>query len=321
MATKSGKTYKPYTHVAESNADLVKKVLGRNLQANPADLLDLLDAVGYYRLKGYLIPFYQKGIEVFRPNVKLQDVLTVYNFDRYLREVTLVAIARLEVAMRARIIKAICSMNKDPLSYIKPTTLSKLKPIDHAKLLTRISGSVHQSKNEPFLRYAKEVYGFEDLPPIWTMMEVMSFGAMMDVFKGLPDVLQTGIANEFHVRPTVLRSWLAIIQKARNVCAHHGRLWNRRIQNTLTTLLGGDARLIPLHDCLITQVDPSAKDKTSVVGVKIFSILSIILYCLQIVRPQSSWKSKCLKVLLSANAFIEKGMGFPSNWQTLALWK
>ena len=96
-----------YTHTAESNADLVKKILGRNLQADPAELLALLESVGYYRLKGYLIPFYLPKTEVFAPSTTLNDITNVYMFDRHLREMALDAIARLEVALRpVRLVRA-----------------------------------------------------------------------------------------------------------------------------------------------------------------------------------------------------------------------
>ena len=312
MAT-AGKTYKPYTHVAESNADLVKKVMGRNLNANQNDLLAFIEAVGYYRLKGYLVPFYQPGTEVFKAGVNFADIQTVYKFDRYLREMTMNAIARLEVGMRARIIKVICESYSNPSEYHKPHVFPKLTVLEHAQLLERIAKSVHQSKNEPFLRYARHVYGFEDLPPIWTMMEVVSFGTMMDIFKGLSEADQQKVADEFHVRPAVLHSWFALIQRVRNVCAHHGRLWNRHLQNPLSVTPGSQPQLAPLIACLKAQTLQSCTT--------VFSALSVILYCLQIVRPQSGWKGRCKSMLAGTTQFVRNGMGVPANWQNLSLWK
>ena len=39
------------------------------------------------------------------------------------------------------------------------------------------------------------------------------------------------------------------------------------------------------------------------------------------VRPQSKWRERCRALLQSADSFVLNGMGFPADWQTLALWK
>lgn len=304
---------RPYTHTAETNADLVNTIIGRHLSADSAALLSWLNAVGYYRMKGYLIPFYIPGTENFRPGATLDDVIEVYMFDRHLREKALDAIARLEVAMRARLVKTLTDADPDPLAYTRPMLFGRLSAYDHAKLLVQIATAVHRSKNEPFLVHAKREYGFEDLPPIWIVMEVLSFGTMMDVFNGLSDSLQKKIADEFHVRPGVLSSWFSLIRKVRNVCAHHGRLWNRRLQDAQTTKIGAAPELIPLHGCLISQTRKSCSS--------VFTALSIMAYCLQIVRPQSQWKDRCKQLILTASPFALRGMDVPASWQQLALWK
>lgn len=311
--TQNGQLVRTYTHTAESNADLVDIIIRRHLQADKAVLLAWLEAVGYYRLKGYLIPFYIPGTEDFRPGTQLEDIVDIYMFDRHLREMTLDAIARLEVAMRARIVKVICDSDVDPMAYTKPSMFGKMTVYEHAKLLMKIGASVQQSKNEPFLVHATRVYGFDHLPPIWTAMEVLSFGTMMDMFAGLSDALQQKIADEFHVRPSVLAGWFSLIRKIRNVCAHHGRLWNRSLQDAQTSRIGAAPELRPLHDCLVAQTRRS--------GSSVFTALSIIAYCLQIVRPQSQWKYRCKQLILGASQFATRGMDVPANWQQIALWQ
>ena len=308
----NGQQHRVYAHTAESNSDLVTKIIGRNLQANPAELLSWLDTVGYYRLKGYLVPFYIPGTESFRTGTTLSEVASLYMFDRHLREIALDAIARLEVAIRARIIKVMCDSDPDPLAYTRPAIFAKLDAYEHAKLLVKIGASVHQSRHEPFFVHARREYGFDYLPPIWTAMEVLSFGTMTEIMSGLSDALQQKIADEFHVRPGILSAWLSLIRKVRNVCAHHGRLWNRSLQDAQTARIGAAPELVPLHDCLIAQTRRSCAS--------VFTALSIIAYCLQVVRPQSRWKNRCKQLLQNASAFALHGMDVPANWQQLTLW-
>lgn len=55
---------KAYAHGGEDNAMLADLVIGRGLSCDKAELLGILDAVGYYRFKGYLVlrpPFTPTG--------------------------------------------------------------------------------------------------------------------------------------------------------------------------------------------------------------------------------------------------------------------
>ena len=53
----------------------------------------------------------------------------------------------------------------------------------------------------------------------------------------------------------------------------------------------------------------------------VFTALSVIAYCVQIVRPQSGWKGRCKTLLSSASPFTLCGMDVPANWQQLTLWQ
>ena len=73
---------KTYAHRGEDNATLADLVIGRGLSCDKAELLGILDAVGYYRFKDYLVPFYVVGSESFKTGTRLSDIWAVYNFDR-----------------------------------------------------------------------------------------------------------------------------------------------------------------------------------------------------------------------------------------------
>ena len=304
---------KTYAHRGEDNATLADLVIGRGLSCDKAELLGILDAVGYYRFKGYLVPFYVVGSESFKTGTRLSDIWAVYNFDRNLRECVLSGIARLEVALRAMIVRCACQMDADPLAYTRDSFFPRLSAYERADLLLRIAKAVHQAKNEPFLEYAIKQYGFSDLPPIWTMMEVIPMGTLIALYRGLPESVQAAISNAFHVRPAIFVGWFTMIRKVRNVCAHHGRLWNRHIQNPLTHKVGSASELAGIEECIKAQ--RSASYST------VFTAVSVVAYLMSVVRPQSKWRERCRALLESADPFVLTGMGVPANWQSLALWQ
>ena len=53
----------------------------------------------------------------------------------------------------------------------------------------------------------------------------------------------------------------------------------------------------------------------------VFTAVSVVAYLMSVVRPQSKWRERCRALLQSADPFVLNGMGFPADWQTLALWK
>jgi abortive infection bacteriophage resistance protein len=83
---------------------------------------------------------------------------------------------------------------------------------------------------ETFIDHFKAKYGdCHDLPPLWMLCEVMSFGKMLTLFNGVFEGLRRVIAQKYGIESKVLQSWLGALNVVRNICAHHGRLWNREL--------------------------------------------------------------------------------------------
>ena len=58
--------------------------------------------------------------------------------------------------------------------------------------------------------------------------EVMSFGSLSRGYKGLKHEDKRIISDKFELHHRQLTSWLHTLTYIRNVCSHHGRLWNRK---------------------------------------------------------------------------------------------
>ena len=65
-----------------SDPDLVQLMLARGLSADVAELSSAVASVGYYRLKGYLVPFRKPDTEDFRDGTDFSTVWSIYNFVR-----------------------------------------------------------------------------------------------------------------------------------------------------------------------------------------------------------------------------------------------
>jgi Abi-like protein len=77
-------------------------LISRKLECNDhARALEWLQRIGYYRLSAYFIPFRNGASDEFRPGVTLDQILELYKFDGGLRLLTMQAMDRIEIAVRA----------------------------------------------------------------------------------------------------------------------------------------------------------------------------------------------------------------------------
>ena len=107
--------------------------------------------------------------------------------------------------------------------------------------------------------------------------------------------------------------WLADERVRENICAHHSRLWNAHIVVPFSRKIGRAPELAAMEECVVAQ---QAANYTTA-----FTALSLIAYCIGVIRPESQWRVRAKSLFATATPFVLNGMGFPADWQTLALWK
>lgn len=113
------------------------------------------------------------------------------------------------------------------------------------------------------------------------------------------------VADYYGLADTVMESWLHAFVYVRNICAHHGRLWNRRLGVNATEPRRTN------HPFIAIPRDTK----------KVYYILSIILYFLKTVNPNNTFVSR-FKLLLEKYPLVDvRAMGFPANWQEEPLWQ
>ena len=284
-----------------TNEEAAECFLADGLNADRDFLMEVLAAVDHYRLSAYAYPFRDRLTGKFRPGVTFSEIWNVYSFDRKLRLVAADALSRIEVAVRALIVRHYTAVASDPFAYVEHFNLPKISKSAHEILLANVASAAHKGK------FA------QDHPELCVMMEIIPFGTLTYFYEGMPQPVQEKVANTFHVSPDVFGGWLTALRRARNVCAHNARFWNKRLDSKLTKRIGRAPELAGFDEVLRRQTGGDSPTA--------FTILSLCAYCLTIVRPQSQWQSRAKALLSTATPFIFRGMGFPADWQSLALWK
>jgi abortive infection bacteriophage resistance protein len=205
-----------------------ERLIARGLIADKALLVKRLKDVNYYRFTGYLHPFRLENSDNYRPGTTFEKVWRHYAFDRRLRLIIMDAIERIEVSVRTQLIFEL-SKETGAFGYATPEGLPKLRPDEFMKWLNSITEEVGRSK-EIFVGHFFEKYGdSHPVLPLWMAGEIMSFGGMLTMYRGVAPDIKRRIAAHYEVPDEVLTSWLQVINVIRNICAHHGRLWNREL--------------------------------------------------------------------------------------------
>lgn len=302
--------------------DLVDRLAGRGLVIPDRERARrYLRHIGYYRLSPYTIPFqHGRPDHTLRDGTTFDDVLDLYVFDRALRLLVMDALERVEVAVRAALTDHMSTTYTDPHWYLAAGHFRD--SARHARFLTivrrtcdeRLRGTpdagesplVHRSALEHYLT----TYGRPDLPPSWLMVETVTIGQLTDVYRNLRvRADRTAVATSIGLTAPVLESWMQTYVRVRNICAHHGRLWNVGLgvypaipaSPTISWLEGDDA--LPVR---------STK--------RLYPVLVSLQSVLDSVSPRSSWPQR-LHALLSPRPRLDlDGMGVPEGWADDTFW-
>lgn len=306
-----GEYKKPWRSL-EEQADLL--INERGLIADRDDLISRLADVGYYRLSGYWYIFKrnpqvnQNGPkdERFIEGTTFDQVWKLYTFDRQFRLVVLDAIERVEVYFRTQLAYELAA-ETGPFGFLDPENLPRLKAEEYSEFIGRCVEELDRSR-EPFAVHFKSSYGDEHaLPPYWILVNLMDFGTMLRLYNGASPEIRNKLASDLGVSARVLKSWLVAINTTRNICAHHGRLWNRGIGTR--PIIPTKAKYPEWHEPFVVRSD------------NMFGILTILSYLLKNIAPSTSWRKRLLKLLNDLDGEELRRMGFSDGWRDCPFWK
>ena len=178
-----------------------------------------------------------------------------------------------------------------------------------------IATSTRDKHPETFIKHYKNTYHKPLNPPSWMCLEVLTLGQLSKLFNGLKDNSdKQAIANEFGLHHTVFKSWLHTLTYVRNICGHHGRLWNREIA----------IEPLWLEKAKKPWINVRFKEVTN----RSFYTLCIVKYILRTVNPSHHIKEHFIELIAKYPSVPIEYMGIPSNddgtmfnWESELLWK
>jgi len=288
-----------------------------------------LHRVGYYRLSGYSYPFrhreivkdsqgvpLERTLDTFRAHTDFGTIMDLYVFDKRLRLLFLDAIERIEIGLRVEI--ALLLGKKGAYAYRELRTFnayfSKSDPEtglkNHEKWLSKLDDEFARSR-EDFAEHFRKTY--QGPLPIWMSIEVWDFGSLAKVLSGLLPEDLDDLGKLFGLQePKRLISWTQSINFVRNVCAHHGRLWNRPLIQQPSPGRVGE---IPLLQHLIGD---------SLAERRLYAVAVVLQYFMRYIHPGSTWGARLKSHLESMPAsphLSVRHMGFRDRWHEQDIWR
>ncbi len=265
--------------------------------------------VSYYRLSAYWLYFeHPKGQAGprFLPGTTFERVAALYDFDRVLRRLLMRGTEHVEVALRGSWAYHLAGIG-DGHSYLDASLYSDRT--DYHLRLSKLAGEVGRS-NETYIKHYRQNYDLPALPPVWMVAEMMSFGHLSRWYSSLADrALRTRIAAPLGLPETVLVPLVRHVTDIRNICAHHGRLWNRGF---LTP-----PKLAQKPKRLQATIDQNATQAPA----KLYNGICMIGHVINTVAPNSTWLADVAAHIVSHPEGDTRSMGFPPNWPQRPLWQ
>ena len=291
--------------------DQATRLIGRGLVADKDELIKRLSSVSYYRLSGYLYPFRLSGSDDYIESTTLKVVWGRYCFDRRLRVLLLDAIERVEVAVRTQLTYHF-SHTHGAFGHCDEHNFPNLKIVDYIgwrdSLLTETGRSKEAFKKHFFKKYGETHRNL----PVWMASELMSMGSLLTLLKGVDGGIAGKVSAHFKMADELLLSWLRSLYAARNICAHHSRLWNR--------VLGYAPRLPQKNkypDWYLANDDGTRILVNDRVGI----LLMICNAFLCQISPTSRWRERVEQLFTEYPEIPIKEMGLPEDWKDHPLWK
>lgn len=272
-----------------------------------------LEGVGYYRMSAYWLPFEeppaggQTRSKTFKPGTNFTKVRDLYVFDRRLRLLLLEAIERIEIHVRSRWTYRM-SHAHGPHSHLDHKLFAGA--VNHAEQLVRLARAVEKSE-ETFIQHYCTKYTEPFSPPLWASTELMTMGELSKWVQATKDnSIKSAVARDIGL-PTreTLEGTLQVFAYVRNICAHHGRLWNRRLVKRLPYIKRYRG------DLVITGVEGQRQPDN-----RIYNVITVLLQLLYLQATDSTYFARLRELIDGIEEQDRAAMGFPDDWRDRPAW-
>lgn len=294
----------PYIKPAKSIDEQIDLLEGRGMVfADKDKARHYLAHLNYYRLRGYWIPFEVDTVNhQFKENVTFEKILGIYWFDKKLRLLLLQALEELEISFRTQFAYSLgIKYGADAFMDMNLFRDRKLHEASQNMLI-----DYYEKNDQPFIKHLRTKYS-DDLPPIWALCEIMSFGQFSKSYSNLKlRQDRNAVAKNYGLDETVFKSIVHHLSFIRNKCAHYSRIYNSELTVSFT---------FPMQPSYLAESLNDAAPK------KIYNTLTVIAYLMEFIGSNDLFIKEASSLFQQQKDITTDFMGFPENWFETPVWQ
>lgn len=201
------------------------------------EAIKVLRKANYYRLTVYALQF--KNNDDYGNKISFNNMYKLYRFDKKLRHLLLEILETIEIQLRTYIAYSLSikygteaheneEIFKDKNLY---NGWEDCYGVHHKGLKDEIDIEIRKNNKELFVRHHLKKYNGRF--PTWVVVEIFSFGMLSKTYSNLNTADQKEVSKGcFGINNQLLESWLNNLAYIRNICAHYGRLYNKKMSIT-----------------------------------------------------------------------------------------
>ncbi|MBQ9253055.1 MAG: Abi family protein [Clostridia bacterium] len=276
--------------------------------------------IGYFSLVGgYKEPFINKMTRRYEKSTSFEDIVSLYDFDKALRELTLSYLFQVEQKIGQLISDKFCAhYGEQQYFYLSSAcyTSDPKKSVAVSKLIRILDKIANQDTDHAYIVHQRITHGNV---PLWVTKNAMTFGQLSKMYSLLRYQEQSAISKEFsNVNEKELARYLNALTFFRNICAHSERLYCHR-------LIQQDFPDKPLH----AKLGLPKKGNQYIQGKRdYFGLVIALRYLLPreefLIYKQLLWKlivSFTRKTSRITKAELLGYMGMPANWESITRYR
>ena len=224
---------KNYKNVDEQIKILQKKNLHIKDKCLAKDILNNNNY--YYLINGYKDIFLDKKSkkEIFLKQVTLEEIYSLYEFDRKIRIIFLEYILLIERKIDTYISNEF-SKNYGHKNYLIPENFNNIDKnkeliIKFIKDINLEISHQYKNSNKMIVHYLNK-YNYI---PLWVLIRILSFGKVSKFYSFMKQNQQNKISRKFNVKSESLKVYLINLGNIRNICAHDEKLYDIKLKNRI----------------------------------------------------------------------------------------
>jgi len=228
----------------------------------------------------------------FKKGIRFDNIIQIFEYDRWLRNQLLWLLEPIEVKLKT-VITHHLAIKYGPDCFYKNTCFENQLVFN--KVVCAFQEEIDRDKQSSVYRHHQSKYAGKF--PIWVIATFLTFGDITNLYYSLFRSDKEEIARKnYGIDANHLNSWINSLRLLRNICAHYGYLYQRKL-NRNPQSIGKEASIQALPGNLF--------------------IYCMAIKCLSNPKDWKTFYSNLLNTVPDTPYLSLKDFGFPEHWQDI----